>query len=80
VTVLLGADALSNDLGGVDEVGEDSVVDGSESAGTGALLLDAGAASGLGEDTALSNEDDVAVRELLLELTGESRAKLVADL
>lgn len=74
--VLLGADALANDLDGVDEVGEDGVVDSGQSAGTGTLLGLVGArvdgALGAGEDAALSDEEDVAVGELLLELTGEA--------
>lgn len=72
VAVLLGADALANDLSGVDEVGEDSVVDSGQGAGSWALLGDTAAARGEREDTALGDEEDVAVRELLLELTGES--------
>jgi hypothetical protein len=74
--VLLGADALADNLNGVDEVVKDGVVDGSEGTGTGALLLLVGAgvdgALGLGEDAALSDEEDVAVRELLLEFTGKA--------
>lgn len=74
--VFLGAGALADDLDGVDEVGEDGVVDGRQSAGTGALLLQGGAAVdgalGAGEDTALGHEEDVAVGELLLELTGQA--------
>ena len=74
--VLLGADALADDLDGVDEVGEDGVVDGGQSARTGALLglggARVGGALGAGQDAALSNEEDVAVRELLLELAGQT--------
>ena len=74
--VLLGADALADDLDGVDEVGEDGVVDGGQSARTGALLglggARVGGALGAGQDAALSNEEDVAVRELLLELAGQA--------
>lgn len=74
--ILLGAETLANNLDWVDEVGEDSVVDSSESSGTWALLLlgsaGAGRALGAGEDAAGSKDQDVAVRELLLELTGET--------
>lgn len=74
--ILLGADTLADDLDGVDEVGEDGVVDGSESTRPGALLLLVGAAVHgalrTGEDAALSDEENVTVRELLLELTGEA--------
>lgn len=72
VAILLGADALANDLGRVDEVAKDSVVDGGKSPGARALLLDARAAAWLGKNAALSKEDNVAVRELLLELTGQT--------
>lgn len=74
--ILLGASALANDLDGVDEVGQDGLVDSGQSAGTGALLGLVGArgdgALGAGQDAALSNEEDVAVRELLLELAGQT--------
>ena len=74
--VLLGADALADDLDGVDEVSEDGVVDGGQSAGTGALLSLVGArvdgALGAGQNAALSHEEDMAVRELLLQLAGEA--------
>lgn len=76
VAVLLGAEALADDLDGVDEVGEDGVVDGGEGAAEGALLLlvvaGAGGALGAGQDAARGEEDDVAVRELLLELAGQA--------
>lgn len=74
VAILLGADALANDLGGVDEVGENGVVDSGQGAGPWALLGDTATARGEREDTALGNEEDMAVGELLLELTGESVA------
>ena len=74
--VLLGADALADNLDGVDKVGEDGVVDGRQSTRTGTLLglvaAGVGGALGAGEDTALSDEEDVTVRELLLELAGEA--------
>lgn len=74
--VLLGADALADDLDGVDEVGEDGVVDGGEGPGNGTLLGLGGAAAvaalGAGQDAAGSDDQHVAVGELLLELTGET--------
>lgn len=74
--ILLGADALADDLDGVDEVAEDGVVDGGQSARTGTLLGLSSArvdrALGAGQDAALSNEEDVAVRELLLKLAGQA--------
>lgn len=79
--VLLGAETLADDLDGVDEVGQDSIVDSSESARTGTLLLlgvaRASGALGAGKDTARSKDQDVAVRELLLELTGEATGTFV---
>lgn len=74
--VLLGADALTDDLNGVDEVVEDGVVDSGQSTRARALLGLVGArvdgTLGAGENPALSDEEDVAVRELLLELTGQA--------
>ena len=74
--VLLGADALADDLNGVDKIAEDGVVDSGQSARTGALLGLGGArvdgALGAGQNAALSNEEDVAIRKLLLELTGQA--------
>lgn len=74
--VLLGADALADDLNGVDQVVEDGVVDSGQSTRARTLLGLVGArgngALGAGEDPALSDEQDVAVGELLLELTGQA--------
>jgi hypothetical protein len=74
--VLLGAETLADNLDGVDEVGEDGVVDSGKSPGLGALLglrsARAVGALGAGQNAAGSNDQDVAVRELLLELTGET--------
>lgn len=74
--VLLGADALANNLNRVAEIGKDGVVDGGQSAGTGTLLLlgvaGASGALGAGENAARSKDQDVAVGELLLELTGQT--------
>ena len=79
--VLLGADALADDLNGVDQVVEDGVVDSGQSTRARALLVLVGArvdgALGAGENPALSDEEDVAVRELLLELTGQAMVLLV---
>lgn len=74
--VLLGAETLADNLDGEDEVGQDGVVDGGQSTGTGALLgsgvARASGALGAGQDTARGEDQDVAVGELLLELTGEA--------
>jgi len=72
VAVLLGADTLSDDLGGVDEVAEDGVVHSGQGAVARALLLDARTAAGEWQDAALGDEDDVAVGKFLLELTGQA--------
>jgi hypothetical protein len=75
--IFLGAETLADDLDGVDEVGEDGVVNGGQCSGTGTLLSERCAAAvgalGAGEDTAGGEDQDVAVGELLLELTGETR-------
>jgi hypothetical protein len=74
--VLLGADALANNLDGEAEIGQDGIVDSSQSAGAGALLLlgvaGASRSLGAGKDAARGEEQDMAVRELLLELTGQA--------
>lgn len=74
--VLLGPQALADDLDGVDEVAENGIVDGSQSSRAGTLLLlgvaRAGGALGAGQDTARGQNQDVAVGELLLELTSEA--------
>ncbi len=76
--VLLGAETLADNLDGVDEVGQDGVVHGSEGARAGALLLEgvarAAGALGAGEDAARGEDQDMAVRELLLQLAGEAGA------
>lgn len=77
--VLAGTETLANNLDGEDEVGQDGVVDSSESPGLGTLLglRSAGAVGtlGAGENAAGSNDQDVAVGELLLELTGEAGSR-----
>ena len=79
--IFLGASSLADDLNGVDDVSEDGVVNGGQSAGTGALLLLGGAAAvgalGAGENAARGQDQDVAVGELLLELAGQALLDLV---
>lgn len=74
--VLLGAGTLADDLDGVDEVGEDGVVDSGQSARAGTLLglggARVGGALGAGQDAALGHEENVAVGELLLKLAGQT--------
>jgi len=78
--VLLGAETLADDLDGVDQVGEDGIVDGGEGARARALLLLGVAGSarplGPGQDAALGQDQDMAVRELLLQLAGEAVASI----
>jgi hypothetical protein len=74
--IFLGAETLADDLDGVDEVGEDGVVDRSECSGTRALLGErcSGTVRALGarENAAGGEDQDMAVGELLFELTGET--------
>lgn len=80
-SVLLGSESLSDNLDGVNNILEDSVVDGGQSSAARTLLGLRGAGSvgalGTGQDAARSNEDDMAVGELLLELTGQTLLNLV---
>lgn len=70
--ILLGADALADNLNGVDDIGQDRVVDGGQSARARTLLLQGvarpGRALGTRQDAPRGNEDHMAVRELLLKL------------
>lgn len=67
------ADALANDLGGVDKVIKDSLVDGSHSAGDRASVQSlSGTTGSLADDTSLDNDDYGLSAELLLELTNQS--------
>ena len=74
--VLTRASALADDLNRVDEIGEDSIVDGCECARSRTLLglrcAAAVAALGTRQDAARGDDEDVAVGELLLELAGET--------
>lgn len=74
--VLLGAETLANNLNGEGEIGEDGVVDSSQSTRARALLglgvARAGGALGAGQDAARGEDQDMAVGELLLELTGQA--------
>ena len=79
--VLLGAGTLANNLNGVDNIGEDGVVDGGQGTGTGALLLLRGSAAvgalGTGQDATGGQDQYVAVGELLLQLAGQALLDLV---
>jgi len=82
--IFLGANTLSNNLDGEDEVGEDGVVHGGEGSAARSLLGLSGAAAvaalRAGENATRGNDDDVAVGELLLELTGQSLLAAVPSL
>lgn len=69
-TILLGTDALTDDLNREDEVGQDSVVHGSQCSATGALLRLRCARPvgtlGTGEDAAGGEDENMAIGELLL--------------
>ena len=79
--VLTRASALADDLNGIDEIGEDSIVDCSECARARTLLrlrcAAAVAALWARQDAAGGDDEDVAVGELLLELAGEAGQSLV---
>lgn len=68
-TIDANTSALSDDVGGIDEVLEDLVMDISQSAAPWSLLFDARVTSGLGEGAPLGNKDDMAIWELLLQLS-----------
>lgn len=69
--------SLSDNLGWVDEVLEDLLVDGSQRSVSWSLLGGSGSSAWLLEDSSLGDEDDMTVREFLLELSGQSLLNLV---
>merc|ERR1712232_162168 len=70
--VSLDAGALAGDLGGVDDILEDGLVDGGKSAGT-RTDLDTLTTEVLVENGAVSDHKDVLLLELLLEFTDHLR-------
>ena len=77
----LASGALAGDLGGVNNVLEDGILDGGQGAGARAGGGRAGGALvGVAEDGALSDDEDVAAGELLLELADELLVDLVEGL
>ena len=73
--------ALANDLGGVDQVIEDGVVNSNQGTGHGSLLLKlVGLSCWLGQDPSLGNEDDVLAGELLLQLANQTGLDLLERL
>jgi len=75
------AGSLADDLGGVDEVLEDGVVNGGECSRTGSLLsFRAVVSTGFREESPVCHDDDVFSRELLFELANETRVNTVEPL
>jgi len=80
-SINLAAGALAGDLGGVDNVLEDGILDSSEGARTGtksSSLL--GTSITLSKDVTLGNNDDSLSRELLLQLTDQTGLDLLEGL
>ena len=72
---------LADNLGGVDEVIEDSTVNGHQSAASWALLLLlVHFPSGLGQNPPLSDKDDMFTREFLLQFTDQAGLNLLEGL
>jgi len=67
-TIDANTSALPNDVGGIDQVFKDLIMDIGQSAGPRSLLLDTRVTGGLGEGASLGDKDDMAFRELLLQL------------
>ena len=64
--------SLADNLSWVDQVVQDSVVHGHQSARSGSLLLQlVGFPGGLGQDPSLGNEDHMLAAELLLQLSDQ---------
>lgn len=80
--VQLDADALANDLGRIDQILEDGVVDGGQRARTRTLLLQrvAGVARRLRQDLALANEHDMLAGEFLLQFAHQTDLDLLEGL
>lgn len=81
-SVQLHADALANNLSGKDEIVEDVVVHGSQSAAARTLLFVGvwATATWLGQDLTLSAEDDVTSGEFLLQFTDQASLDLLEGL
>jgi len=80
-SIFLGPQSLSHNLDGVDDIGQDGLVDGGQSPASWALLS-LGRARPVGalwsrEDAARSENEHVAVRELLLQFTRQPLLDLV---
>ena len=73
--------SLPDNLSWVDQVIQDSVVHGHQSAGPGSLLLQlVGLPGGLGQDPPLGDEDHVLTTELLLQLSDQPTVQLCQSL
>lgn len=80
-SILLGSQSLSNNLDGVYDISQDSIVDGGQSSGTRSLLClrCSGSVRSLWswQDTSRCEEEDMSIGELLLEFSGQSLLNLV---
>ena len=76
-TINLLTKSLTNNLGRVDHIVQDSRVDSGQSTASGTRLLTVGTTSRNRQDTTLSNKNNVAVREFLFELTSKSSLDLL---
>ena len=75
------AGPLANNLGGVDQIVQEGVVDRDQSAGARPLLLQLVLLpGGLGQDLTLGNEDNVLAGELLLQLADQPDLDLLEGL
>lgn len=81
-SVQLDAHTLADDFSREDQILQDGIVDGGQSAGSWTLLLVGvtAAALGLGQDTTLADEHDVLAGELLLQLTDQPGLDLLEGL
>jgi hypothetical protein len=80
-SINLASGALSGDLGGVDNVLEDGILDGSQGTRAGAQSLGLlGTGIALSKDVTLGNNDEVFSRELLLQLADEASLDLLEGL
>lgn len=70
-------DSLANDLGGENQILEESLVHLGQGSRHGSRLRGEELSALLGQNSSLSKEDNVSVGELLLELSGESLLDLV---
>jgi hypothetical protein len=71
-TVNTNSGPLADDFTRENQVLQDLLVNGSQSARSGSLLTELGLSGLLSEHSSLGDKDDVSVRKLLFEFSGES--------